>query len=141
MGGEIYPEYQRSLFTDAYALDIDHQDPWVAIETTHMSYLLNYQAFNMDGVGYTGEQRIRAERASNMMGYEFTISQVRVEASTLQADRVDARVSIELKNSGVAPFYYPLSITLTSRSTGESWALELTPEVIRPSDGMTELTF
>lgn len=141
MGGEVYPPYQGSLFTDAYTVDGDHQDPLVAIETTHMSYLLNYLAFNMDGVGYTGDQRIQAERAANAMGYELTVERVSVEASRLQGDQVSLNVSVALRSSGVAPFYYPLSLSLTSLESERLWSLELAQSVTRPAAEPQELTF
>ena len=41
---------------DTYAQDLGE-----CIEATHASYLLNYTAFNGDGVGYEGDERERAE--------------------------------------------------------------------------------
>ena len=134
MGGEVYPEYQGSLLTDAYPLDIDHQDPLTAIQVTHMSYLLNYQAFNMNGVGYLGEQRLRAEQMSNAMGYEFTVESTTVEAANLEMDHVDLTVSVAIKNSGVAPFYYPLTLTLTSHETETVWTNDLELNSMLPND-------
>ena len=141
MGGEVYPELQRILFTPNYVLDTYRQDIMLAIETTHMSYLVNYQAFNLDGVGYRDEQLQLAQQASNAMGYEFTVDTVELTAKNLHNEQIDVQISIMLKNSGVAPFYYPLSLILESIETGESWSIESELHALLPSEQHTQITF
>ena len=45
MGGEIYPPLQQVLFTEEYVEDTYQQNFSEAVQTTHMTYLLNYQSF------------------------------------------------------------------------------------------------
>ena len=140
MGGEIYPPLQEEIFSDGYQIDVYSQDPISAIQDTHMSYMVNYQAFNLNGVGYQGVQRERAESASRLMGYEFTVDTISVELSNLDHDQVDFSLSVRIRNSGIAPFYYPLNIQLTSIASGRSWSVPLTSETLQPSEDQQELT-
>ena len=45
MGGEIYPPLQQVLFTEEYVEGTYQQNFSEAVQTTHMTYLLNYQSF------------------------------------------------------------------------------------------------
>jgi len=114
IGGELRPELQSSVFSDAYVLGDYAQDMTECIEQTHASYLLNYYAYNGDGHGYLGEDRIRAEEAAILMGYQFEIESASATASGLFEDTIDLNLDITLKQSGVAPFYYPLSVSIES---------------------------
>ena len=124
MGGEIYPALQANMFSSSYQIGQFSQDPLNSIQTTHMSYLLNYQAFNLNGSGYTGDQRDRAEQVASALGYEFTVDQITTEAANINQDSIDLTVSVSIKNSGVAPFYYPLQLQLRSNTTSETWTFD-----------------
>ena len=114
IGGELRPEIQGQVFSDDYELGTYAQDVMTCIEETHASYLLNYHAFNGSGTGYLGPDRDRAQLAALAMGYQFELVQADLEVSGLQAGTVQATVSLELAQRGVAPFYYPLFATLQS---------------------------
>ena len=118
MGGEVYPALQESLFSDSYDIDTYSQDFEDITEITHATYMLNYLAYNMNGIGYQGEQRQRAEQAGMQMGYEYTLETASVEASGIDGDSVDVMVSLSIRNTGVSPFYYPLTLELTVIETG-----------------------
>ena len=75
------------------------------------------------------------------MGYEFTLEQARVEASMVQVDQVNIKISVDLKNSGVAPFYYPLSLRLTSLETGEFWVSNVEMSSLLPIEESQEIIF
>ena len=139
MGGEIYPPLQRTLFTNSYELGPYSQDPFTTIQSTHMTYLVNYQTFNLDGVGYTGIQRIEAERAAKMMGYEYTVEDVELEVSNLAEEQVDLVVKARLRNSGIAPFYYPLTLKLSSIASGQSWNFDYDLKSLNPAANLSDL--
>ncbi|MGC6509618.1 MAG: hypothetical protein ACON4U_14440 [Myxococcota bacterium] len=141
MGGEVYPPLQTALFSDTYAVDTYSQDFESITDTTHATFMLNYAAFNMNGTGYQGEQRNRAEQAAMQMGYEYTLEQAAIEASGLNGDTVDITVTAFIRNTGVSPFYYPLSLELTAIETGE--VLHEIPgvELLLPETESTALVF
>lgn len=112
MGGELRPELQGECFTEDYSLGENAQDVGECIEVTHASYLLNYKAFNKDGMGYSGEERLKAEEAALQMGYQFALVGAELTLGNLQGDLVDAKVHLTLEQEGNAPFYYDLFASL-----------------------------
>ncbi|MGB0592499.1 MAG: hypothetical protein ACPGU1_22675 [Myxococcota bacterium] len=114
MGGELRPELQASIFEEGYTLDTYAQDFNTCIQTTHASYMLNYQAFNEGGAGYQGDERAAAEASALMMGYTFELTKASISLFGLHQGQLDATVTLEITQSGVAPFYYPLSLGLSS---------------------------
>jgi len=112
IGGELRPELQRQVFSDDYVLDTYAQDVVECIEATHASYLLNYHAFNGEETGYVGDDRDRAELAALRMGYQFELVEATLRVSELQAGTVVASVDLAVAQRGVAPFYYPVFLTL-----------------------------
>lgn len=111
-GGEVYPEIQSTLFTDQFVVGEDGQDFDTVVSITHTTYMLMYSAFSMNGTGYVGDQLDIAKQSSLAMGYEYTIDNINLEASNLRGELVDIRLDIAIQNTGVAPFYYPLSISI-----------------------------
>jgi len=116
MGGELRPELQDLCFTEEYSLGENAQDVGECIEVTHASYILNYKAFNKNGVGYQGEERDKAEAAALLMGYQFTLQEAAISLEGLEQDTVQAQVDITLKQVGIAPFYYDLFASLADES-------------------------
>ena len=114
IGGELRPELQSNCFEDGYTLDTYAQDVGQCINETHASYLLNYKAFNEDGVGYQGLERTRAEAAAVQMGYQFELESAVLSLANMELDEntVEARVTVKLKQTGVAPFYHDLNLSL-----------------------------
>lgn len=103
MGGETRPEIQGEVFEPGYAAGTKNkQDFMQCVRTTHASYMLHNDAFS--GSGYSGEELTNALRAHVEMGYNFQVTNVGVTA--------DARVDVTVKQVGLAPFYYPLSLEL-----------------------------
>ena len=111
-GGEVYPPIQSILFTDSFVVDEDGQDFDLVVSITHATYMLMYSAFSMSGTGYVGDQLERAKQSSLAMGYEFSIEDINVEASNLHGGFVDLSLEIAIQNTGVAPFYYPLNLSV-----------------------------
>jgi hypothetical protein len=114
IGGELRPELQSEVFSEDYETGTYAQDIGECIEATHASYLLNYYAFNGDGVGYQDDERERAEEAALAMGYQFEIESLTLSATGLLEGTVEASIFVELSQTGVAPFYYPLYLSADS---------------------------
>jgi hypothetical protein len=137
IGGELRPELQSSVFSDDYVLGDYAQDMTECIEQTHASYLLNYYAYNGEGHGYLGEDRTRAEQAALQMGYQFEIQSASATASGLSEGTIDLRLDIALTQSGVAPFYYPLSVSIQSDALDTPVTTETDLHTLLPGDTQT----
>ena len=114
IGGELRPELQSSVFGDGYVLGTYAQDIGECIEQTHASYLLNYYAFNGDEHGYLGADRDRADSAAVQLGYQFELIAASASASGLTDQTIELSLQVELSQTGVAPFYYPLFLSVES---------------------------
>jgi len=140
MGGEVYPALQHLLFSEEYVEDTFQQNFRETVQITHMTYLLNYQAFSMNGVGYEGEQYQRAQQESLQMGYEFSITKALLHASNLHGDKIRVQLEVHLRNSGIAPFYYPLSLSIHKKDMEEQPTLISDVELLLPSNEDTIYT-
>ena len=114
IGGELRPELQGSAFSPEYVLGEFSQEPMDCIHQTHVSWLLNYQAFHKEGSGYQGTQLKEAQSAAMAMGYELSIDAISITAGQLnpEAQTLSVSIAVTLTGSGVAPFYYPLSLIM-----------------------------
>ena len=112
IGGELRPELQDEVFRDDYETGEYAQDLDACIDQTHASYLLNYVGFSGGGTGYVGEELERAQEAALRMGYEFQLEAASLTASELLDGEVEATLSLTIRQTGVAPFYYPLDVEL-----------------------------
>ncbi|GAB4135726.1 hypothetical protein [Thermopirellula anaerolimosa] len=98
IGGEIRPEAWGRVF-DEQPGDERIQDFRQCVEATHVTWLMDSGMFR----GEIRPDRIRrAEDAVRRMGYEFYAAAVTIGEP--QDGRL--RVSLEIENRGVAPFYY-----------------------------------
>jgi hypothetical protein len=61
-----------------------------------------------------GEDRTRAEQSAMQMGYQFEIQSTAANASGLSEDTINLSLDIVVTQTGVAPFYYPLSVSIDS---------------------------
>lgn len=114
IGGELRPELQETAFSDRYTEGDYAQDPLACIEQTHASYLLNYRAFSGNNIGYEGDQLLRAEEAALAMGYTFEVREATMEATVHNSGEADVSLKVLVAQTGIAPFYYPLSVEAVS---------------------------
>lgn len=128
MGGEVFPGLQETLFSEDYLLGEYSQDFATCISQTHATYMINYKAFHE----YTPEQQEQAKEISMAMGYEYTIEKMHMEIHGLRGSNIDMQLTISVRNSGIAPFYYPLTLSLWSQQ-GEKWIVEEHLEDLLPS--------
>jgi hypothetical protein len=110
LGGETRPELQKIIFTDTYPARSEyHQDYKDCIDALHITYALHHDAFQNGG--YSGNMLRNANAIHSYMGYAFQVSEVAAyTASQSSTQAVD--ISILVKQSGVAPFYYDLSLIM-----------------------------
>jgi hypothetical protein len=97
IGGEIRPEAWGEVF-DAKPKNPQIQDFRKCVETTHASWLMESGFFDKK---QSTERKKRALVEVERMGYEFHVPGV-----TLTKADGKLRVTVELENRGVAPFYY-----------------------------------
>jgi hypothetical protein len=135
IGGEVYPELQKILFSGDYEVGTDGQDMLQCIRETHASWMINNGAFRVHD-GYEGAQLEAAREAALAMGYEFWVPQMSLTASGLQANTLDVTFSVDIAHSGVAPFYYPLHLQLDG-GAGDVWTLAEDLQTLQPGEKRT----
>ena len=83
--------------------------------------------------GYQGEEWQRANHAHTRLGYNFLVEQVALaESSSTTPGLVDIEVTV--KQVGVAPFYYPLSLVLSCEGLDSSRILDGVETIIDAGD-------
>ena len=107
MGGEIYPPLQEKIFSSSYPTGTSfHQDFGSCADVTHATYMLNNYAFSP---GYSGTDLDNTISASQGLGYSFVVEEVKVE----ELDDNEVAITVQVMQVGIAPFYYPLALTLS----------------------------
>jgi Domain of unknown function (DUF4832) len=113
MGGEVRPENQNVFADDYRAGTKNRQDFNACVDVTHATHMGFFHAWQANGyTGINGTELQRARAAASRMGYSFEIDTVAVAATSSSSRKVNMDVTI--KQTGVAPFYYPLNLTLYS---------------------------
>ena len=97
IGGEIRPEAWGKVF-DIEPGDKNIQSFKECVDQTHATWLMDTGMFQKKA---TKERRERAELEVRRMGYEFHVSVIQYAIENNQL-----RIQLEIKNLGVAPFYY-----------------------------------
>jgi hypothetical protein len=102
IGGEVRPEIQSSAFqywpNGSGAVD----NLKACIELEHASWMINEQSANYS----PGDPNVAA--AVRLMGYNLTVHNAYFKNAASGA----TTVGVQIGNSGVAPFYYPWTVTL-----------------------------
>jgi len=120
IGGEVRPEVQLCMWDASQTNCVPPgQDFARCVDLTHASWMLNQGAFSP---GFTGAQKALALAGSSRLGYELYVSNaVLVDASVSGP----LSVSLQVWNTGVAPFYYdwPLQLGAVNSSNAlvETW--------------------
>lgn len=133
IGGELYPSFQECAFSEPLnckSMDKGHDYKALkSIQEAHATWLINNKAFT---VGYSGDDLTRAKAASAAMGYTLQATR-----TSVTYNQVKATVVVEIKNTGVAPFYatWPLEVILVdskgaivARQTIESTLPSILPD-------------
>ncbi len=96
IGGEIYPPIQRSLFSNNPSGDCQSWSK--CLEESHATWML-FEGMN----AYSGEALNRVKAASKELGYDLRVNRAKF-SDTVTSGTIS--VDVEMKNIGVAPFYY-----------------------------------
>lgn len=111
IGGEIRPELWGQIF-DAHPASPQAQDFAECVRKTHVTWLMDTGMFQEQ----QSDQRERnAIRHVQQMGYEFHI----LSAATRSLSSGQTSVTISIRNTGVAPFYYPWKVELAKVQQGQ----------------------
>jgi hypothetical protein len=114
MGGEVRPENARIFADDFPTYTLEKQDFGPCADITHTGYMLWGRGFAYDTVtrrrGVQGTEIARARNATVRMGYSFEIDSVAASKAILNPNTVN--VAVKIKQTGIAPFYYNLNISL-----------------------------
>lgn len=105
IGGEVRPEVWKCLF-DEPSCAPKGQEFDRCVEVTHASWLCNEGVFRGQA---RGAARERALRAAQRLGYELHVARVALDVSDGQLN-----ISIQVTNTGVAPFYYDWPVELAA---------------------------
>jgi hypothetical protein len=134
IGGELRPELWGIIF-DNKVSHKQAQDFGQCVRETHATWLMDT---GMMEKRQSDERVTNASRAVQQMGYEFHVTQATVVRG---GDRT--QVAVQLRNSGVAPFYYDWKIAVAAlgeegqpiRQWPTEWKLtQLLPEDARSWD-------
>lgn len=104
IGGEVRPEVWDTLWDDPTGAP-KGQEYGPCVESTHATWLMNSGVFRNK---LDGARRDRALAGARRLGYELHVS---AAALAIEPDG-SLRVRIQLRNTGVAPFYYAWPVEL-----------------------------
>jgi hypothetical protein len=104
IGGEVRPEVWDTLWNDPTGAP-KGQGYGPCVEATHATWLMNSGVFRK---GLDGDRRERALAGARRLGYEFHVAEAALESTPDHG----LHVSVRLRNTGVAPFYYPWPLEL-----------------------------
>ncbi|MCP4810773.1 MAG: DUF4874 domain-containing protein [Proteobacteria bacterium] len=100
IGGELRPELQQVIFTDAYTTGEYAQDFAECVEATHVSWLIDHYGFHSSG----DELAVTREAAASM-GAAYVVEGVELDLSEFDGVEALAELRISVRNVGVAPYY------------------------------------
>lgn len=104
IGGELRPELQNGIWARKGPEEAEDFD--ACVRATHASWLINQGVFMLDFLPGVPSFH-RALHAHRCLGYELFVDRACVERSGHVLS-----VSVEMKNLGVAPFYYDWEVEL-----------------------------
>lgn len=125
IGGEFRPEGQENFLKNAVTDDYQPFDE--CVKKTHCSWLMMQAAFNG---GLSQDEIDVAKNASASLGYDFTVTSVKVKKFFGKAF-----VSVEVKNTGVAPIYADPAVYIGTQSS----ETETQQHISKLMPGRTEL--
>jgi len=107
IGGEVRPEVQLCMWGASQTNCVPPGQGFSnCVALTHASWMLNHGAF---APGFTGAQKELALAGSSMLGYEVFVSN---DSFTDESVSQPLSASVQVRNTGVAPFYYDWPVEL-----------------------------
>ena len=135
VGGELRPEIQHCIFDTPLSCPViedgANTDFAGSAQATHASWLLNQHAFNP---GYTGQALSNATAASQALGYRFQATGFGVSRQNAQGA---SALSLAVRNTGVAPFYYDWTVEVAAvdaaGKTARTWVTAWQLSEVKPA--------
>ena len=125
IGGEIRPELWPKMWTAAGPGQ--GQDYFRCVEETHATWLMESSTSRK----LTPEDRGRAIKAAQKLGYELFVASAN---PAIKADKLE--IALEVRNTGVAPFYadWPVELALLDEAgkVARTWKPAWSPAGIQP---------
>jgi hypothetical protein len=123
IGGEVLPAVQPCLWDTAATNCVPPGQEFTnCVSLTHPSWLLNHELFDP---GFTGAQQELALAGAQSLGYTLCVSTAVVADAWVSTP---LNVSVALRNTGVAPFYYDWGVQLAALDAGNRFVTNwLTP--------------
>jgi hypothetical protein len=120
VGGEVYPPVQSCLWDSTQSNCVPPGQEFTnCVLLTHASWMLNQAVFDP---GFGGAQQNQALAGAHLLGYEFYVTNAILVDPGASGP---LRVTVEIQNSGVAPFYYDwpmqLAVLNGSNALAQSW--------------------
>lgn len=112
IGGEVRPEVQPCMWdTNQTSCVPAGQEYNACVDSTHASWMLNHGAFVP---GFSGAQKDLALAGARRLGYELYVTNAQLAASS---PGEPMQVVLQIRNCGVAPFYYDWPVLLRALDT------------------------
>ena len=107
IGGEVRPEVQSCMWDASETNCVPAGQGFTnCVALTHASWMLNQVVFDP---GFTGAQQELALAGARQLGYELYITNVALVGG---AESQPLTVTVQILNTGVAPFYYDWPVQL-----------------------------
>lgn len=131
IAGETFPQIQDIVFTDGYPAGTEFRQDFIeSARQTHSSWVLHHNSFSRV---YEGIELANALEAHAILGYNFVVDQVQ-----LYYDSGIISMDVTLRQIGIAPFYYDLSLEANCFDLEEPlMASEIQAELIAEGDSAT----
>lgn len=117
IGGEVYPEIQSCMWdasqTNCVPAGQDFPD---CVNLTHASWMLNQGLFDP---GFTGARQALALAGARQLGYELYVTNSMIIDTCVFRP---LNVTVQIRNTGVAPFYYDWPIQIGALTSGNTLA-------------------
>jgi hypothetical protein len=121
MGRELRPELQDEAFLDGFPTEGvgSEQDFDMFVDTTHATHhtCSTTTPLAQGKRKQPGWLRCKPRQVAWVTSYQFTVTKV---SASVTGDNSVVDIEVEITQAGVAPFYYPLSLSLTCTS-GHQW--------------------
>ncbi len=116
IGGELYPPDQLCIWDTPSNCVPPGQEFTNCVALTHASWLLNQGVFDP---GFSGPQQALALAGSKSLGYELYVSSAVLPDATMTGP---LHLSLQVLNTGIAPFYYDWPIVLGALNSSNQLA-------------------
>jgi hypothetical protein len=120
IGGEVYPPEQSCLWDTSQTNCVPAGQAFTdCVNLTHASWMLDQGVFDP---GFTGAQEDLALEGAHQLGYEIYVTSAAIVDACVSGP---LNLSINVLNTGVAPFYYDwpvqLGILTSSNTLAQIW--------------------